>query len=127
MGNNHGWLRWMKRGCLIKMRDDLTEQDTIEMYGVCLPKEMMDELFDEVFELISEEEYLEREFAAEINKEDQKLCYNTAYVPSYDPEKMCVTTKANKIWWLTPMMIEMAEKLAPIVEEDIDVLFGTCE
>ena len=121
MGNNHGWPHWMKRGCLIKMRDDLTEQDTIEMYGVCLPREMMDELFEEVFELISAEEYLKRQ------EEDNKLCCNTAYVPRYDPEKMCVTTKANKIWWLTPMMIEMAEELAPIVEEDIDVLFGTCE
>ena len=118
---NHGWPHRMKYGCLIRMRDDLTEQDTIEMYGVCLPKEMMDELFEEVFELISAEEYLKRQ------EEDVKLCYNTAYVPRYDPGKMCVTTKAGKIWWLTPVMIEMAEELAPVVEEDIDVLFGTCE
>lgn len=119
---NYGaWPDWLEYGCLIKMRDDLTEQDTVETYGVYLPREMMDELFEEVFELISAEEYLERE------KKDQKLCYNTAYVPRDDRAKMCVTTKANTIWWLTPCMIELVEELTPIVEEDIDVLFGTCE
>lgn len=59
---NYGaWPHWLEYGCLIKMRDDLTEQDTVETYGVYLPREMMDELFGEVFELISAEEYLERE------------------------------------------------------------------
>lgn len=96
---NYGaWPDWLEYGCRIKMRDDLAEQESTEMYGVYLPKEMMDELFGEVFELISAEEYLKLE------KKDQKLCYNTAYVPRDDRAKMCVTTKANMIWWLTPCL-----------------------
>ena len=101
------WPDWLEYGCRIKMRDDLVEQESTEMYGVCLTRKMMDELSGQVFELITPEEYIKRE----INNLES---LNTAIILAFNPNSLCIRTKGHNTWWLTPWMIELVEEAGEI-------------